>query len=126
MIVGQDIDEISDHIGAHYVGPTEACWHMMEYKMHEEKPSIYCLPVHLKDKHNVNFEEEEDPELVLDDEAHKKTPLTEWFTANATLPDAKEVSYHDFPQKFVCTLQGQPEKVLKLSQKLAEHQGVVS
>src|SRR6202050_1087681 len=31
VVVVQDIDEILDHIGAHYVGPTEACWHVMEY-----------------------------------------------------------------------------------------------
>jgi hypothetical protein len=99
--VGQDIDEISDHIGACYVGPAEACWHMMEYQMHEEKPSVYCLPVHLKDKHNIHYDEKDDPEVLLDNEALQKTPLTEWFTANAALPGAKDVSYLDFLQKFI-------------------------
>jgi len=101
VVIGQDIDEISDHIGAHYVGPTEACWHMLEYQMHEEKPSVYRLPVHLKDKHNIHYDEDDDPNVLLNNEALKKTPLTEWFTANATLPDAKDVGYLDFPQKFI-------------------------
>ena len=101
IAVGKDIDEIVDHIGAHYIGPAQGVWHMMEFPMHEEKPSVYRLPVHLKDKHTVNFQEDDDPEIMLDDEARKKTPLTEWFTANAVLPGAKDVTYHDFPQKFV-------------------------
>jgi hypothetical protein len=98
--MGQDIDEISDHIGSCYVGPAEARWHVMEFQMHE-KPSVYHLPVHLEDKHNIHYEEDDDPELLLDDEARKKTPLTEWFTANATLPSAKDITYQYYPQKFI-------------------------
>jgi len=101
VVVGKDIDEISDYIGAHYVGSAEGCWHMMEFPMHEEKPTVYRLPVHLKDKHNIHYDEDDDPEELLDDEALKKTPLTEWFIANSVLPDAKDVTYHDFPQKFI-------------------------
>ena len=47
--VGEDIDEILEHIGSHYIGPSEAFWHFAEFPMHEEKPSIYRLPVHLQD-----------------------------------------------------------------------------
>jgi hypothetical protein len=73
----------------------------MEFPMHQEKPSVYHLPVHLKDKHNIHYNEDDDPELLLTNEELKKTPLTEWFVANATLPNTKDVTYHDFPQSFV-------------------------
>jgi hypothetical protein len=69
--------------------------------MHQEKPSVYRLPVHIEDKQTVFFDDEDDPEELLDQDAIKKTPLTEWFVANATLEGAKEVTYQDFPQRFV-------------------------
>jgi hypothetical protein len=98
--VGEVIDEIPDHIGAHYVGPAEGCWHIMEFPMHKEKPSVYCLPVHLQDKQTVHYDDDDILEEVVNSDA-AKTALTEWFTANGTLEGAKKVSYLDFPQSFV-------------------------
>jgi len=48
--------------------------------MHEEKPSVYSLPVHLQDKQMVNFDDNDDLEEIMDHDAIKKTALTEWFT----------------------------------------------
>jgi len=73
----------------------------MEFPMHEEKPSVYRLPVHLEDGHMVYWDDEDDPEEVLDRGALKKTPLTEWFVANRTLEGAKDVGYQNFPHHFV-------------------------
>ena len=68
--------------------------------MYEEKPSIYHLPVHLEDKQTIYFDDD-DLEALMDCDAIKKTPLTEWFVANATLEGANDITYHDFPQCFV-------------------------
>src|SRR5882762_6866879 len=99
--VGEDIDEIQEHIGSRYIGPTEGFWHIAEYRMHEEYPSVYHLPIHLQDQQTVNFDEDDDLEEIMDRDAIKKTALTEWFIANSTLVAAKEVTYLDFPQHFV-------------------------
>ena len=101
IAVGEDIDEILDHIGGHYVGPVEAVWHVMEFPMHEEKPSVYHLPVHLEDKQTVYVDNNDNVEEVLDCDTIKKTHLTEWFVANATLEGTSDITYHDFPQRFV-------------------------
>ena len=72
----------------------------MEFPMHEEKPTVYRLPVHLEDQQTVYFEEDVDAETLMDCDSIKKTHITEWFKANRTLQGAKELTYHDFPQKF--------------------------
>ena len=63
--------------------------------MHEEKPSIYRLPVHLQDQQTVYFGDDDDLDEVVEHDAIKKTALTEWFTANQSFP------YLDFPHHFV-------------------------
>jgi hypothetical protein len=69
--------------------------------MHEEKPSVYRLPVHLENKQTVHFDDDDDLEELMDRDAIKKTPLTEWFTANGAMPLARQVTYLDFPHSFV-------------------------
>ena len=69
--------------------------------MHEEKPSVYWLPVHLQDQQMVYFGDNDDLGEVVECNAIKKTALTEWFMANQTFPAAKQVSYLDFPHHFV-------------------------
>ena len=64
--VGEDIDEILEHIGSRYIGPSEAFWHIAEFPMHEEKPSVYCLPVHLQDQQTIYFGDEDDLDEVVE------------------------------------------------------------
>jgi hypothetical protein len=74
---------------------------MMEFAMHKEKPAVNCLPMHLEDKQTVHYDDDDNLEELLDNEDIKRTPLTEWFTINAAFPSAKDVTYHNFPKKFV-------------------------
>jgi len=48
----------------------------------------------------VYFDDNDDPEELMERDSIKKTHLTEWFTANRNLEGAKNVSYQDFPQAF--------------------------
>jgi len=96
-----EVDEIKEFIDSRYIGPVEACWRIMEFAMHQEKPSVYCLPVHEENKHNVFFNKDDIPEDILANPATQKTQLTEWFRANQLYPDASNSIYPDFPQKFV-------------------------
>ena len=58
--VGEDIDEILEHIGSCYIGPSEVFWHIAEFPMHEEKPSVYRLSVHLQDQQTVYLVDNDD------------------------------------------------------------------
>ena len=95
-------DEIKEYLDARYVSAIEACWHIFEFGMHAESPSVYCLPVHLKDQHMVYFNAEDDLDGVMERETTKKTALTAFFEANKEgLSGAKDTLYQDFPHKFV-------------------------
>jgi len=97
-----NVDEIQDYIDGRYIGPVEACWHLFEFPMHQELPSVYCLPVHLQNEQQVYFQDNDDPQDVLDRSSAKKTHLTEWFKANQEYPaTACQHLYQDFPQHFV-------------------------
>ena len=99
--VGKHIDEILEHIGSRYIGPSKAFWHIAELPMHEEKPSVYHLPIHLPDQQTIYFNDDDDPAEVMDCDASKKSILTEWFTANCTIPTAMQHSYLNFLHHFV-------------------------
>ena len=69
--------------------------------MYRELPAVYRLPVPLEGQHNIFFHKEDIPEDIVLNKAVQKTQLTEWFVANQVYPDAQNVTYQDFPQKFV-------------------------
>jgi hypothetical protein len=98
---GQVNDEIQDYIDGRYIGPVEACWHVFEFPMHEESPTVYRLPVHLQDQQTVIFNDGDNADEVADLAANKDTQLMGWFKANQTFPDACHYTYQDFPQYFV-------------------------
>ena len=78
--------------------------------MHSESPSVYHLPVHLENQQLVYYNADDDVDEVLGRETLKKTPLTEWFKANETYPEARNTAYQDFPKKWVYVKQAKKWK----------------
>jgi hypothetical protein len=101
MEFGINIDEIKQYLDARYISSHEACWRLLEYKMHTQVPAVMALPVHLPGQHNVIFDADRD---VLDMEQRmesSKTQLMGYFEANREYPQAQEVLYVEFPESFV-------------------------
>ena len=69
--------------------------------MHSESPSVYRLPVHLENQQLIYYNADDDVDEVLGRETLKKTPLTAWFEANRTYPEAHNTAYQDFPKNWV-------------------------
>ena len=97
----QQRDEIKEYLDARYISAAESCWHIFEFSMHSESPTVYRLPVHLEDRQLVYYNADDDVDEVLGRETLKKTPLTEWFKSNETYPEARNTAYQDFPKKWV-------------------------
>ena len=70
--MGEDIDEILEHINSCYIGPLEGWWHSFEFPLHEKKPSFYRLPVHEEDQQMVHFDD--DPEELMGHNSIKNPP----------------------------------------------------
>ena len=43
----QNKDEIQCHLQARYIGPCKAMWRLLGYKIHQEKPPVQRLHIHL-------------------------------------------------------------------------------
>src|SRR5271156_695035 len=99
---GAGRDEVKEYIDSRYVSAIEGCWHLFEYNMHGEQPSVYRLPVHLPNQNLVYFNPDDDLNEVLDRDASRKTALTAFFEVNANgLENAQATLYQDFPRHFV-------------------------
>jgi hypothetical protein len=60
----QDANEIKEYVDSRYIGPVEACWHILEFPWHHEVPAVYRLPVHLPNEQTVYFDPEDDIQEV--------------------------------------------------------------
>ena len=58
--VDSEHDEIKRHLHGHYIGPTEAIWHLFAYGMHEEKPPVTHLALYLPGQQPIYFSEHAD------------------------------------------------------------------
>ena len=94
-------DEVQRHLQGRYIGPCEAIWRLFEYRMHEEFPAVYQLPVHLPGEQPVYFAEGlTRDELCLQlDTARSK--LMAWFAYNLANEDGRQYLYQQFPEHFV-------------------------
>jgi hypothetical protein len=96
----QERDEIKEYLDARYISAAESLWHIFEFSMHAESPSVYRLPVHLKDQNLIYYNPDDDINEVLD-RASGKTALTAWFDANRQYPEAHDTLYQNFPSTWV-------------------------
>lgn len=97
----QNRDEIKEFFDVQYIGSVESCWHIFEFSMHEECPTVYRLPVHLEDQQLVYFNPDDDIDHVVERAAVKETALTAWFKLNQTNPEARNTTYQDAPKNWV-------------------------
>ena len=88
-------------LDACYVSASEAAWRLFHYKLHNEKPDIMRLQVHLPGQHTVIFQDNESLDEIVARENNSETTLTAWFKANQHFPAARELTYGDFPTQWV-------------------------
>ena len=95
------INEVKEYVDACYISAMESCWHIFEFPMHAEKPTVYHLAVHLSDQQLVYYNPDDILDEIVDREASKSTTLTAWFDANKNHEEARQTTYNDFPQTWV-------------------------
>lgn len=97
-------DEIKRYIDARYVSAPEGVWRILHFDLHEQKPTVVRLQVHLPGGHLVRFNPAEDAETVRLRAANERTMLTAFFAANAANDAfgliARRYTYQEFPQHF--------------------------
>ncbi|XP_049392501.1 uncharacterized protein LOC125856887 [Solanum stenotomum] len=79
----------------------EVCNYARSVKYLFKKPAVERLPFHLQGKNTIIFDESMPIESVISRHDLEKIEFTEWFKANKEYPDARELTYSDFPTCWV-------------------------
>jgi hypothetical protein len=90
-------DEIADYLHGRFISTLEAVWRALCFPMHESKPPVMRLQIHLPGQESVIFREDDDVADVVDTD--RPTHLKQWFKANAD-PAGAHLTYVEFPEKF--------------------------
>ena len=94
------------YLDAQFITASEACWRLFEFSMHAQKPAVVKLQVHLPNQQPVTYNPQYHPDvadvLAQVQTGQRDSTLTAFFKANQRYPElARNLLYHEFPQKFV-------------------------
>ncbi|KAK1416261.1 hypothetical protein QVD17_32050 [Tagetes erecta] len=95
------VDEIQEYYDCRYVSASEATWRIFSFDVHYRYPAVQRLPFHLPRQQHVVYEADEDIENIITKESIASKMFLEWMKCNADNPEARKLSYAEFPTKFV-------------------------
>ena len=95
-------DEVLQHLNARYVGPHQAIYRLMQYKMHDKSHTIIRLAVHLPLEQRIPFRPGQEERAL---QVGQQTTLTEFFKLNEEDETAHQYLYHEIPEHFTFTRQ---------------------
>jgi hypothetical protein len=96
-----DVDEVREYIDCRYLSSHEAVWRLFEFDIHYRVPAVERLAVHLPLMNSIVYPAKRSLVDIVDDPRSRKSTLTEWFSANKIYPNARELTYIEFPTKWV-------------------------
>nr|XP_040256329.2 uncharacterized protein LOC120974039 [Aegilops tauschii subsp. strangulata] len=94
-------DEIKKYLEMRYISTSEACWRIFQFDLHYRDPAVERLPFHLENEQQVIFPDSTDLDKIVTREGSKSTKFTQWMEANKIYELGKELTYAEFPTKFV-------------------------
>ena len=90
-------DEILQHLNARYVGPHQAVFRIMQYKMHDKSHIIIRLAVHLPLQQTVYYRDGNEERAA---QVGQNTTLTAFFKLNEEDHNAHQYLYHEIPEHY--------------------------
>ncbi|XP_019168340.1 PREDICTED: uncharacterized protein LOC109164044 [Ipomoea nil] len=98
---GKVIDEINMYYDCRYISPCEAVWRLFGFDIQLRAPSVERLSFHLPNQQSVIFSDDDPVENIINRPTIAQSMFLEWFEANKTFLDARELTYVEMPTKFV-------------------------
>ena len=96
-----DTNEVKTYLNCRYVSAIEACWRIFEFAIHHRELVVQRLSFHNEDEKPVLFEDIDYLNDVVDKPSIGKRKFTEWMKTNALYEEARELTYSEFPTKWV-------------------------
>ncbi|XP_019150399.1 PREDICTED: uncharacterized protein LOC109147196 [Ipomoea nil] len=97
----QVIDEISMYYDYRYISPCEASWRFFGFDIQFRTPLVERLSFHLPNQQSVVFADDDPVDNILSRSTILQSMFLEWFEANKTYPEARNLTYAEMPTKFV-------------------------
>jgi len=95
------IDEIKMYYDCRYLSACEAAWRIFSFDVNFRQPSVQRLSFHLENEQCVIYGDDDDLQDVIDNPIIHRTKFLAWFEANMRYPEARSLTYSQFPGKFV-------------------------
>ncbi|XP_020081827.1 uncharacterized protein LOC109705509 [Ananas comosus] len=95
------VDEIKKYLDCRYLSAYEAIWRLYQFDIQCREPTVEHLTVHLPMMNNVTYHESQNLLDVLNRCNVEKTMFIEWMAINSKYDDACELTYAEFPTKWV-------------------------
>lgn len=96
-----DKNEVDDYIACRYISSIESCWRIFEFPIHYRKPVVVKLTFHLENEQQICFRENESLPTVLQRLHPDATMFIQWFETNKRYQCGRELTYVQFPEKFL-------------------------
>ncbi|KAK9050800.1 hypothetical protein SSX86_030230 [Deinandra increscens subsp. villosa] len=93
-------NEIEEYINCRYISTSEACWRMFSFETQFRSIPVERLPFHEEGANRVYFHDNDRLEDVARRTTLGMSKFTEWFTANQLYPQARALTYNEFPSQF--------------------------
>ncbi|XP_010527539.1 PREDICTED: uncharacterized protein LOC104804874 [Tarenaya hassleriana] len=97
----QEIDEVKNYLECRYLSACEAIWRIFGFDIHYRDPPVQRLSIHLENQQSLIYKDSQDLESVLSQPRAKRTMFTAWMETNTKDSEAKQLTYLQFPSKFV-------------------------
>ena len=94
-------DEIKAFLDCRYVSACEAAWRIFKFEIHYRTPNVERLSFHLEGEQHVVYDENTDLQSVIQKPSVGASMFDEWMKMNEKYPAARNLTYAEFPTKFV-------------------------
>ena len=95
------VDEIKRYYDFRYLSACEAVWRIFGFDIHHRWPAVQRLTFHLQDQQPVLFKDDDRIDDVLHRNENMNTMFLAWFEANKKFEEGRNLTYAEFPTKFV-------------------------
>nr|CAD1824599.1 unnamed protein product [Ananas comosus var. bracteatus] len=94
-------DEIKMYYDCRYVSPCEAVWRIFGFDINYREPPVERLSFHLQNEQTVVFDDDEPIDSIVGRTGNNQTMFLAWMEANKNFDEARNLTYGEFPTKFV-------------------------
>ncbi|XP_076934807.1 uncharacterized protein LOC143601228 [Bidens hawaiensis] len=98
-------DEIREYYDCRYLSVCEAAWRIFAFEVHYNSPSVIRLPFHLPGQQQVTYGPDDDIDDVLNKPSVSSSMFSAWMLCNQINDEARNLTYVEFPTKFVWKLE---------------------